>query len=117
MKKFIPKKETADYNKRIGQRIKLFREIRSLRQEDIAVPLGYKSSGAWSLIEAGERGLNKTKIKHAAKILGTQPEILTADNELTKDDLIALDKFLLIRKNPAHPKHAELEKIISNSNI
>ena len=90
-------KDTLSYNKRVGERLKLFREIRRLTQTDIALPLGYKSSGAWSLIESGVRGLNKTKIAHAAKLLNTYPEVLTADQSLTKEELIDLDKFLHIR--------------------
>lgn len=107
--------DTKTYNKRIGARIKFFRELRNLTQLDLAVPLGYKSSGAFSLIESGERGLNKTKISKAAQLLGTYPEVLTCSVDLTKEQLIDLDKFLHIRTNPQHESYDKLMELLTKS--
>jgi transcriptional regulator with XRE-family HTH domain len=112
MATFQPSKATEDYNKRVGSRIKLFRELKGMTQTDLAIPLGYKSSGAFSLIESGVRGLNKTKLVHAAKLLDTFPEVLTAKQSLTNQELIDLNTFLLIRTNPKHPLHKKMIEII-----
>jgi len=113
MTKFIPSKNTKEYNQRVGERIKLFREIQGFSQVELAKMLGYQSTGAFSLIEAGERGLNRTKLAQAAKILDTFPEVLTADSKLTKQEILDLNKFLHIRTNPKHPKHKEMLKLLS----
>jgi len=110
--KFVPSKKTNDYNKRVGSRIKLFRELKGLTQAELGTPLGYKSSGAFSLIESGERGLNKTRLSQAAALLDTFPEVLTTETELTKQELIDLDKFLHIRTNPKDPKYKILLELI-----
>jgi len=108
---FTPKPETLAYNLRIAKRIQLFREIRGLDQKDLYDQLGY-TSGGWSMIESGKRGLNKTKLKKAADILGTYPEILTTTTELSKEELVDLDRFLKIRKNHSDPRLESLLSII-----
>jgi len=112
MDKFIPSKETKAYNKRVGQRIKLFRELKGWTQSELGTPLGYKSSGAFSLIESGDRGLNKTRLSQAAHLLDTFPEVLTTETELTKQELIDLNKFLHIRTNPKDPRYKILLEIL-----
>lgn len=113
MTKFCPKKETNEFNRRVGNRIKVFRELKGLTQREVANLLGYTSSGTLSLIETGERGLNKIKIAQAAKILDTFPEVLTAEANLSKQELIDMNKFLTIRTNPKHPQHKALLKLIA----
>jgi len=114
MASFKPRKETKSYNVRVGNRLKLFRELKGLTQADVALPLGYTSSGAFSLIESGERGLNRTKLVQAAKLLDTFPEVLTAEASLTKQELIDLNTFLHIRTNDKHPKHNDMMKLLSS---
>jgi transcriptional regulator with XRE-family HTH domain len=111
--KFYTGKKTKEYNQRVGERIRLFREIQGLSQVELATMLGYTSTGAFSLIESGERGLNRTKLSHAAKVLDTFAEVLTADSKLTKQEILDLNKFLHIRTNPKHPKHKEMLKLLS----
>ena len=105
----------SSYNIRVGKRLRFFRELRKLNQTDLAIPLGYKSSGAWSLIESGERGLNKAKITQAARILGTFPEILTTDTDLTDEELIDMHIFLTVRTNKKHPAHKMLMEVLKNT--
>jgi DNA-binding XRE family transcriptional regulator len=57
-----PIKTTEDYNKIVGERLRFFRELHNITQTEIAQKLGYTSTGTWSLIENGIRGLNKTKM-------------------------------------------------------
>jgi hypothetical protein len=59
--------------------------------------------------------LNKTKLKQTAKLLDTFPEVLTADTELTKDELIMMDKFLHILKDPNHGRHKMLLNLLATS--
>jgi len=103
---------TAAYNRRVGYRIKLFRELKGLTQMEMATALGYKSTGSLSLIEQGERGLNKTKLSQAATLLDTYPEVLNTESDLTREELIDLDKFLHIRTNTKHPQHKLLMQFI-----
>jgi transcriptional regulator with XRE-family HTH domain len=112
---YTPSRQTEEYNRRVGERLRIFRKLRNLEQCDVYPKLGYKSSGAGSLIEAGRRGLNKTKLRAAAVILETYPEILTDERELSRDELIALDTFFKIIKNPKHPKHKVLCQLLNHN--
>lgn len=105
--------DIKDYNKRIGSRIRLFREMRGMTQIELAKRLGYNSTGALSLIESGERGLNKVKLNQAASVLGTFQEVFTTETPLTQDQLIDMDKFLHIIKDKKHPQYLDLKKILS----
>lgn len=109
------KKKTFEYNRRVGERIRIFREMKGISQLELRDALGYKSKGSISLIETGARGLNKTTLRLAAKVLGTYPEVLTADQELTQDELRDLDYFIRVRKNPQHPDHANLMNWLGKS--
>lgn len=104
--------ELDKFNKRVGARIRVFREMRGLSQIELATALGYKSTGAFSLIENGARGLNKTKLNLAAKILGTYPEVLQANEELSTEELIDLNTLMQIRKDPKHPRHKMLLNLL-----
>lgn len=107
-----PIKTTEDYNKIVGERLRFFRELHNITQTEIAQKLGYTSTGTWSLIENGIRGLNKTKMAEAAKILGTYVEVLTSETEMTKDELIDMNTLMDIRTNPKHPRYKELLKFL-----
>lgn len=96
---------TKEYNIRIGGRVKFFRELRGMSQLELAAAIGYKSSGAISLIERGERGMNKTNIKKAARTLAVHPYVLTAEETLTGDQLILLNQFMRILKDPNQAPH------------
>lgn len=52
---YKPSKRTEEYNRRVGKRLKTFRELRGMNQKDLYPQLGYKSTGAGSLIEGGEK--------------------------------------------------------------
>lgn len=108
-------KDIKEYNKRIGNRIRFFREMRGITQIELAKRLGYSSTGALSLIESGERGLNKTKLIQAASVLGTRQEVLTTETPLTQEELIDMDKFLHILTDKKHPRYLELKKLLNFS--
>jgi len=112
---YRPSKQTEAYNRRVGERLRTFRKLRNLEQCAVYPKLGYKSSGAGSLIEAGRRGLNKTKLRAAAAILETYPEILTDERELSREELITLDAFFKILKNPDHPKYKVLCQLLNHN--
>ncbi len=86
-----------------------------MNQKDLYPQLGYKSTGAGSLIEGGKSGLNKTRLRAAAAILGTYPEVLTDERELSKEELIATDAFYKILKNPTDPKHKLLIQLLNTT--
>ena len=104
------RKETAAHNERTGERLRVLREARNMTQEVFYTRLGYKGGAAGSLIEKGRRGLNRTKLRLAAKLLGTYPEVLSTDTELSREELLDLDLFMRIRKNPDDPAHKKIMK-------
>lgn len=93
----------------------MFRELKGLTQREVATLLGYTSSGTLSLIETGERGLNKTRLAKAAKVLDTFVEVLTVENDLTKDELIHMNNILKILTNKKHPHHKTLMKFLDTT--
>jgi transcriptional regulator with XRE-family HTH domain len=115
MTKFTPSEATKKYNERMAFRFKLFRELKGLNQVEAGKLLGYKSSGAISLIESGERGLNKTRLAKAAKVLDTFVEVLTVENDLTKDELIHMNNILKILTNKKHAHHKNLMKFLDTT--
>ncbi len=103
-------------NKLIGQKIKEAREHVGVSQKKIANVLGFESSTAVSLIEAGERRLKIEDLEKIANFLGKDikfflgieleteeaPNIkyaLRADNDLSKDEQDEILRFIDFVKN------------------
>jgi transcriptional regulator with XRE-family HTH domain len=69
----------------IGDRLKYFRKLKQLSQEQMA-DLMYMSQGQYSRLETGSTGFNIERILRAAKILEIDvTQLLNADKETTKD--------------------------------
>lgn len=64
-----------------GEKIKLYREIIGLSQEELAKRTGYAGRSAISRIESGARDLSQEKIKVFAYVLGVSPVDLLDDRD------------------------------------
>jgi transcriptional regulator with XRE-family HTH domain len=109
------KKSTEEYNKVVGHRINFFRKLRGITQTELAKALGYTSSGTISLIERGIIGMNKAKIAVAAKVLSVHPWVLTTEESLSDNQLILLNKFIKILKQPANPALPSIKNLIEKA--
>jgi len=54
-------RETHSYKCILGKKIRVLRELRGWSQLKLALELNYSSSGAISLIESGERGMDRKR--------------------------------------------------------
>ena len=91
----------------IGERIKQQREAKGMTQLELAQKIGYNTTGAISLIEAGQRDISIDKVCEIAKALDVTPHYLMGwsatpitiktDLELTIDELQGLDPAQLAR--------------------
>ncbi|WP_276861579.1 helix-turn-helix domain-containing protein [Anaerococcus tetradius] len=68
----------------LKDKIKSRREELGLTQEQLAQKTGYKTKGAISRIEKGERDLSQSQIEIFAKALNTTPSFLMGRNDDTK---------------------------------
>jgi transcriptional regulator with XRE-family HTH domain len=91
---------TKELNKLIGHRIKFFRELRGKKQSALAKELGYMSTGAISRIEKGDIGMKKSNVATAARALSISPFILTTEEYLTDKELIIVNDFIDLLKQP-----------------
>ena len=57
----------------IGKKIKYFREILGMTQEELAKKLGYKSKTTIAKIELGTNDISQSKVVEFAKALNTTP--------------------------------------------
>ena len=69
-----------------GEKIKLYREIIGLSQEELAKRTGYAGRSAISRIESGARDLSQEKIKVFAYVLGVSPVELLDDRDDVSED-------------------------------
>lgn len=69
-----------------GEKIKLYREIIGLSQEELAKRTGYAGRSAISRIESGARDLSQEKIKVFAYVLGVSPVDLLDDRDDVSED-------------------------------
>ena len=77
-----------------GDNIRKYRELKGLRQEDLALALGYKTKGAVNKIENNVTKLPQNKIKQCADILGIPVAKLFSDAEPTVDPYAKVRRFL-----------------------
>ena len=85
----------------LGERIKHQRELKGMTQLELAQKIGYSTTGAVSLIEAGKRDISLEKVCEIARALDVTPHWLMGwsvspltiktDLEMTIDELEGLD--------------------------
>lgn len=106
---------TREYNEIVGHRIKFFRRLVGMSQTELADKLGYTSSGTISLIERGKIGMNKAKVAMAAKIVGVHPLVLTTEEKLNDEQLVYLNKFIKVIKQPQSAALNSLKNILNKA--
>lgn len=102
----------------IGQKIKHYRELKGMSQEELAIACGYKGRSSISRIEKDEGDIPQSKIKQIADVLEVSPGALIGDasvsvtasvplNDVSHSDLVKLlmkfdahDVSVLSRLNP-----------------
>ena len=67
----------------IGQKIKHYRELKGMSQEELAVACGYKGRSSISRIEKDEGDIPQGKIKRIAEVLEVSPGSLIGDADIT----------------------------------
>lgn len=77
-----------------GDNIRKYRELKGLRQEDLALALGYKTKGAVNKIENNVTKLPQNKIKLCADILGIPVSKLFSDAEPQRDPFAEYREYL-----------------------
>jgi transcriptional regulator with XRE-family HTH domain len=105
-----------NFNKIVGKKVQLLREIKEMSQMDLAYELGYNSTGAISQIESGERGMGKDKLIKASKVLGVHPAILMSDKDFNKNHLkLFVDLTALIQTAPDSEHLKTIEFLIQQA--
>jgi len=75
----------------LGEKIRYYRELQGMSQDELAQKTGYSTRSAISRIEAGGRDLNQRKILIFAMALHVDPVVLLPDTE--KSDLHDLPEY------------------------
>lgn len=65
----------------VGERIKKIRELRGMKQIDLAIQLGYSSERQLQRIEAGDSACNNDKIMELSQILNISTDYLLFGKE------------------------------------
>lgn len=94
--------ETATKNRQnIGDKIKKLRIAHGKTQLDLAMDLGYDSSGTISLIENNFKGMSLPRLVETARIFSVPIDVLINDRDYSKDDLALIAKFIgQVEKHP-----------------
>lgn len=107
-------KETL--RKMIGHRIKFFRELRGMKQEEFAEKMEYESGSSMiSQIETGGTAMSIEKCVKAAQILNVNAAVLLTENDYSDDDLVVLDRFLSLLGNHSSPNLEAIKTLIKAS--
>lgn len=77
-----------------GDNIRKYRELKGLRQEDLAVAIGYKTKGSINKIEKNVTKLPQNKIKLCADVLGIPVAKLFSDAEPTIEPFEKFKEYL-----------------------
>ena len=91
-----------------GDNIRIYRELKGLRQEDLAFALGYKTKGSINKIENNVTQLPQNKIKQCADILGVPVAKLFSDAEPTVEEY---GRFMEYLPYLAHAEESDLKVI------
>jgi transcriptional regulator with XRE-family HTH domain len=81
------KLRSEDMRKIMGKKIRILREMNNVTQMELAKILGYKSTGAISLIENGIKGMKHVVVIKAAEFFRIHPTVLFSPANLDEDEL------------------------------
>lgn len=107
---------SKEYDELVGKRISYLLAVRGLTQRQFAASLGYSETNLSQILK-GKRGMKKTRVVEAARILNVHPMVLTTTERIPEDQLLILDKFLRILVNPEqHKSYPALKTLIESEN-
>jgi transcriptional regulator with XRE-family HTH domain len=102
--------------KKIGKRIKLFRKLTGLNQEEFAAKMGYDSGSSMiSQIETGGATMSIEQVMKAAAILNVHPVALLSEKDFSDEDIITLNKFLMVLEDDKNPNKVAISTLINAS--
>lgn len=101
--------------KMVGKNIKKLREDRKLTQNYLSDKLGLSSTGHFSLIEKGERGLPSDKIIKLAEILGVHPSVFFTEKQTSLEYAHLMGLLSTILLTEIKPPSFEALKILIKS--
>ena len=99
------------YCRRIGARIKYFRERRGLTQSQLATLIGYQQGSMISQIESGDKRPSNEKLDKLAEVLQVPTGLLTTALEFSEDDVELAIKLTLMLRD--HSRHYETVKALA----
>lgn len=112
----------TEVSKTIGQKVRYYRRLKSLSQEDLSIRLekDYDISLTRTSITHYESGRNQiplSLIPKIAQILGVEPQKLTGESELPDENKLQSELFLALRQvSELTRKNSELEKEVERLN-
>jgi transcriptional regulator with XRE-family HTH domain len=96
---------SEDMRKIMGKKIRILREMNSVKQVELAKKLGYKSTGTISLIENGIKGMKNVVVIKAAEFFRIDPSVLFSSSDMDKDELEIYSAVMrLMDERRRHPK-------------
>lgn len=99
-----------------GKRMKLLRRLKKWSQMDLAFRLGYSSSGTLSLIERGEREMDREKMLQVAEIFGVHPAVMLSPHEMDDEDLqMVIDLMSVIKKKYKSPHYRSIQRLLKDT--
>jgi transcriptional regulator with XRE-family HTH domain len=97
----------------LGRNIKRLRTLQNITQLELAVAVGYGSSGMISQVERGDKGMDSEKIYAAAEFLGVHPSVLFSPTEWNDDQLeMAIKSMKVIKEGKSHPLYETLRSLL-----
>jgi len=97
----------SERDRQIGQKIKYYRTIYDMTQDDLAIALGYQSPSVISMIERGLRGISKEKLLKFCQILDIHiSDVIEYNPDRHKEDPLYQD-FMYIYNSERKPKAYE----------
>jgi transcriptional regulator with XRE-family HTH domain len=110
------RKAVTPLGKRIGGKLRKLRKLAGLTQIEVALALGYKSTGTISHIEAGRMVMDLDKIIAAAEFFHIHPAYIVSDEKIDDEDLemmIMLTKVL--RQRSKHDYYRALQALLKDA--
>jgi len=105
-----PNQQVSERDLLIGQKIKYYRTIHDITQEELSKMLGYSAPSAISMIERGQRGISKQKLLKFCKLLDIHiSSIIIPEESKHSDDPVYRD-FLALYNAPKKPEVYETIK-------
>ena len=108
------KKRPAHFDKTLGNKIRILRQLHEMTQVEVADALGYESSGILSLIESGKSGMKREKIYKAAELFGVHPAVLMSPQEFDDEQIkMFIATFKLIRNREKSPHYQAIKALLN----